>query len=189
MSATQLALPGLETFFEPSYQWQPKPHVLERVKSYFLGYEANGRTIRAGRRHIADKLGLSIRTLSRYIAVLVGQNWITTIRRTTRAAIRKVLSVLGVPDSGTPLGTRIEVIPQVPERLLRKTDPPLPLVLFLKQKRRYARKKEEEQDEPEGSFELERTMGHLAYIKMQIGEESWSYDLRNPSRKRATAAH
>jgi hypothetical protein len=111
--STQGVLPGCEEFFAPEpYIWKPKPHILERVKGYFLGYVAHGKAIRCGRKHMKERLGLSIRTISRYIAYLVADSWITTVGRTTRAAIRKVLVPCGLSAFGTPPGTCIEGTPE-----------------------------------------------------------------------------
>ncbi len=118
MNPEQGILPGFEVYFiEPSYQWKPRPAMLAKVKSYFEGYLANRRDIYARRKHIAEKLGVSIRTLARYLAWLAAEGWIETIKRTARTAIRKVLSVQLVsstpvpssvpPIEGKPLGTKV----------------------------------------------------------------------------------
>lgn len=96
MNTEQGILPGLEEYFiepiEPTpYQWKPKPGTLARVKIYFQGYLANGRDIYARRKHIAERLQMSIRTLARYLAHLAAEGWIETVKRTARTAIRKVL--------------------------------------------------------------------------------------------------
>ncbi len=116
---TQGILPGFEGFFvEPTpYQWKPRPGMLARVQSYFEGYQANRRDIYARRKHIAERLGISIRTLARYLAHLAALGWIETVKRTARTAIRKVLSIQPVPSTSVlspvppievnPLGTKV----------------------------------------------------------------------------------
>jgi hypothetical protein len=107
--AEQLRIEAFAEFFvEPAYQWKPRPWMLAKVKSYFEGYTANRRDIYARRKHIAEKLGVSIRTLARYLAWLAADGWIETIKRTARTAIRKVLSVhsvssISVPSSVPPI--------------------------------------------------------------------------------------
>lgn len=141
-------LPGLEVFFiepapkrrKPAAPWKPRPGTLARVKVYFQGYLANGRDIYARRKHIAERLGVSVRTLARYLAFLAAEGWIETVKRTARTAIRKVLSVLNFSPVTVPSSVpRIEVTPPS-TKVLRKTDPPSPLVVFLSVYRRFARK-------------------------------------------------
>jgi hypothetical protein len=142
-------LPGLECFFlepapkqrKPAAPWKPRPGTLARVKIYFQGYLANGRDIYARRKHIAERLGISVRTLARYLAHLAAAGWIETVKRTARTAIRKVFSFVNQrPGTVLSSGPPIEVKPPSTKVLLRKTEPPLPLVVFLSVCKRYARK-------------------------------------------------
>ena len=134
---TQGILPGLEVFFtdappkrKPAAPWKPRPYTLARVKIYFQGYLANGRDIYARRKHIAERLGISVRTLARYLAHLAAAGWIETVKRTARTAIRKVLSFVN-QSPGTVLSSvpRIEVNPLGTKVLLRR-EIPSPLVIF-----------------------------------------------------------
>lgn len=70
--------------------WKPRPHLLESIKSYFNGYPAHGKDIYAKRKYIAKKLGISIRTLARYLAYLAEIGWMETAWRTPRTAVRRV---------------------------------------------------------------------------------------------------
>ena len=133
MNSNQGILPGFEGFFvEPApYQWKPRPGMLSKVKSYFEGYQANRRDIYARRKHIAERLGISVRTLARYLAHLASLGWIETVKRTARTAIRKVLSIQ--PDSSTSVPSTvppIEVKPTGTKVLLRR-EMLTPLVVFL----------------------------------------------------------
>lgn len=150
-------LPGMESLFKPA--WQPLPHVLEKVKGYFQGFVAAGKAIFARRKYFARQLNMSVRTLSRYIAHLVAQGWLKTIKRTPRHAVRQVIEK---SPSGTSLGTRIEVTsevrsievlekePAAPEslRALRR-EIPTPLVIFRDIGRRFraATKRKKYEDE------------------------------------------
>jgi len=125
---------------KPAAPWKPRPGTLARVKGYFQGYIAHGRDIYARRKHIAERLGISVRTLARYLAHLAAVGWIETVQRTARTAIRKVLSILNlspvtVPSLSPPLRE-----PPRTKVLLRKTGPPVPLVVFLRVYKRFARK-------------------------------------------------
>ena len=129
-------LPGLEGFFiepapkKPAAPWKPHPGRLAKFKNYFYGYVVNGRDIYARRKHIAERMGVSDRTVSRYIAYLVAEGWMETIRHTARTAIRKVLAVLNFSsDPVTPSGRPIEGKPQS-TKVLRKTEAPVPLVIL-----------------------------------------------------------
>jgi len=144
MNPAQGILPGLEVYFvEPEpYQWKPRPAMLAKVKGYFQGYLANGRDIYARRKHIAEKLGVSIRTLARYLAWLAADGWIETVKRTARTAIRKVLSVQPVGSTTVPSSDpRIEETP-MPKVLLRR-EMFTPLVVFQTVYKRFARKNEQ----------------------------------------------
>lgn len=86
-----------DCFKEPA--WQPVPATLARVKRYFEGYRANDREIFAKRRHFAERLEMSIRTLARYLKHLRETGWMLTVRRKAHSAIRKVLqALLAVPS-------------------------------------------------------------------------------------------
>lgn len=141
MNTEQGILPGLEVYFvEPApYQWKPRPGMLARVKSYFEGYVANGRDIYARRKHVAEKLGCSVRTLARYLSWLSTAGWMETVKRTARTAIRKVLpkqcfSSTTVPSPVPP----IEVTPPSTKVLLRR-GMFTPLVVFLAPVERFQR--------------------------------------------------
>lgn len=86
-AALQPCLPGLEPWRKPD-PWKPQPHTLARVQSYLEGFRKFGMQIFAKRRYIAQRLGIHIATLSRYLRYLASIGWIETVRRTSRAAIR-----------------------------------------------------------------------------------------------------
>ena len=115
-SAGQQLFDGFEVYLSPSNPkkqkastpWKPRQRTLAQVKGYFQGYLTNGRDIYARRKHIAARLGMSVRTLARYLAFLAAEGWIETVKRTARTAIRKVLSILNlspgtVPSSDPPI--------------------------------------------------------------------------------------
>lgn len=138
--AEQLRIEAFAEFFqEPTaYQWKPRPIMLAKVKGYFQGYLANGRDIYARRKHIAEKLGVSIRTLARYLAWLAAEGWIETIKRTARTAIRKVLSVQSVSSTTVPSSDpRIEET-RAGTKVLQRREMFSPLVVFLAPVRRFA---------------------------------------------------
>jgi hypothetical protein len=144
---TQGILPGLESYVVPSpapYVWKPLPHVLEKVKSYFRGYQVKAREIFARRKYIAAKLEMGVRTLARYLAHLAAEGWLKTVKRTPRTAFREVLTVEPpVRVAGPSVGPCIEETSEVrmlsvnrstqtsPEslRALRR-EIPSPLVIF-----------------------------------------------------------
>lgn len=82
--------------------WRPRPDVLEQVKQYFLGFVHCRREIHPQREHIAEKLGLKLRTLDRYLHHLYEWGWIETARRTPRTAIRTVKASLPSAVGGAP---------------------------------------------------------------------------------------
>lgn len=71
-------------------KWRPKPAVLEKVKCHFLGFLHFEREIYAQRKNLAPRLGLSVRTLDRYLHHLTEIGWMETTRRTPRTAFRAV---------------------------------------------------------------------------------------------------
>lgn len=83
--------------------WRPKPAVLERVKTYFLGFHHNKREIYLRRSKIAARLKMSVRTLDRYIHYLSEIEWMATTGRTPRTAIR---TVRGCASGGSVGGSR-----------------------------------------------------------------------------------
>lgn len=97
-ASAQICFPGFEAFKKPA--WAPRQCVLEVVKQYFLGYAAHDRQIFARRKHIAGKLGMSVRNLARYLKHLAEAGWIVTTRRKVRTAIRSVLHA--VTDVSVP---------------------------------------------------------------------------------------
>lgn len=107
----QLRLAGCAEWFAP--EWQPQPGMLARLKSYLRGFAAHGRQVYARRKHIARKLGMALRTVSRYLAWLTSEGWLKTVKRTPRTVIRQVSlqQQLGF-SSGTSLGTSSEVKPE-----------------------------------------------------------------------------
>lgn len=98
----KMVLPGFENLFKPVYEWQPLPHVLDKVKNYFSGYLAKGREIFGKRKYIAARLGMDVRTLARYIAYLGEQGWLKTVKRTARTAYRKVFPDQPAVPSAVP---------------------------------------------------------------------------------------
>lgn len=85
----QLPLPGLATMVtQPA--WHGNPAIMARLKCYLRGFLANGREIFASRRYLADKLGIAVRTLARYLAALVADGFMATVRRSRRSAVRHV---------------------------------------------------------------------------------------------------
>lgn len=141
MNTEQGIIPGLEEYFGPAKRrvWNPRPHQMARVKSYLMGYHVNGRPIKARIQYMADKLGIGRSTLCRYLRRLVEENWLQTVRRTTRAAVRTVLISLGLkPKSETPSETCIEVNPHS-TKVLHRREMFTPLVVFLSPVRRFAR--------------------------------------------------
>jgi hypothetical protein len=132
----QAVFPGMECFVpepKPKKQttWKPKPGTLARVKVYFEGYAANGRDIYARRKHIAERLGIGIRTLARYLAHLAAIGWIETAWRTARTAFRKVLAfVSSSSSSGPSSGPPIEA--KTPRtKVLERREVISPLVIWL----------------------------------------------------------
>jgi hypothetical protein len=80
--------------------WRPNPAVLEKVKHHFLGFLHFEREVYAKRKNLASRLGLSVRTLDRYLHHLAEIGWMETTRRTARTAFRTVLA----PASGGSFG-------------------------------------------------------------------------------------
>lgn len=133
-------------------QWNPRPHTLAKLKSYLAGFQAHSRAIYAKRRYIAARIGIGVRTLSRYLAYLHDVGWIATIQRTARTAIRKISAgavlVCGQPaipfaplsgagsiparqqPTGTPTGTSKEVTPEA-SRKRERLEGFFPSVVFL----------------------------------------------------------
>lgn len=135
MNTDQGILPGLEVYFvekpkrKPAAPWKPRPGTLARVKVYFQGYLAHGRDIYARRKHIAERLGMSVRTLARYLAHLTALGWIETVKRTARTAIRKVLAfVAESPGTVLSSGPCIEVTPPSTKVLRQQMCTPLVIV-------------------------------------------------------------
>lgn len=124
MSA-QLCFPGM--YRSDRAGWTPRPHTLASIKSYLQGFQAHGRAIYARRRHIALKLGIGVRTLSRYLAHLAEVGWIRTIQRTARTAIRAILEPVS-KAAGASAGTSKEVIP---ESRIQTHQPEYHAVVFL----------------------------------------------------------
>ncbi len=111
MNETQMCLCGTEEFFdEPDAPpaWQPLRHRLEQIKSYLMGYEVNGRTIRFKVQYIAAKLGMGRRTVFRYFAWLRDAGWLKTAARKARYCIRQVFKN---QPAGTPSGTPFDAGP------------------------------------------------------------------------------
>lgn len=71
--------------------WTPQAGLLYRIKDYFGGYMTAGKQIFCRRRHAAAKLGISVRTLARYLRHLSEVGWMVTIQRKARTAIRQVI--------------------------------------------------------------------------------------------------
>lgn len=94
-----MCFPGME---RPAESWHPVAATLARVKRYFEGYQANDRQIFAKRQYIADRLGMHVRTLARYIQFLRDTRWMETVRRKAHTAIRKVLNVFRAVLSPVP---------------------------------------------------------------------------------------
>jgi hypothetical protein len=84
--------------------WRPKPDVLEKLKQYFRGFVHNEKEIYPQREHIAEKLGMSLRTLDRYLHHLKEIGWIETTKRTPRTACRTVKAASLGESLGAPLG-------------------------------------------------------------------------------------
>lgn len=120
MSAAQLVLPGLERY-QAAPQWNPRPHTLAIVQEYFRGYEASGRAIYPKRKTVAAKLGIGVRTLSRYLHHLDVVGWLKTVCQRAYTAIRQVfLNVSDKPFAGPPAGTPIKVTSQSTEELYKR---------------------------------------------------------------------
>ena len=167
MNTVQGILPGLEVYFvEPApYTWKPRPGMLARVKSYFEGYLRNGRDIYARRKHIAEKLGCSIRTLARYIAWLTAEGWIETIKRTARTAIRKVLSVqLKSTITVPPSDPRIEVNPHGTKVLRQQMF--TPSVIWVSPSNQVRDSKRTDQAKPEAPL-MPEGLGFEAYRRLR----------------------
>jgi hypothetical protein len=75
--------------------WCPRLSVLEKVKQYFLGFVHHRREIHARRKTIAERLGMKVRTLDRYLHHLREIGWMETSKRTPRTAIRTVKAPFG----------------------------------------------------------------------------------------------
>ena len=162
MNPNQGILPGCEEFFKPTQkrQWNPVPHTLARVKSYLMGYHVNGRPIKARVKWMADRLGIGRSTLCRYLRWLVQNKWLETIKRTTRAAIRKVLVSLGFEkQSETPSETRIEVNPQSTKVLRQEMFTPSVIWVSPSNQKRDSKPKPDKPLMPEGlGFEVYRRL-------------------------------
>jgi len=122
---SQLTLPGLDHLFSTSPEWNPVPATLARIQDYFQGYVANAREIYARRGHIARRIGITVRTLARYLKWLRDTGWIATIRRTPRTAYRQVLKgpvPSAVPSQEPPPITEVtpksETSAALPSRIL-----------------------------------------------------------------------
>ncbi len=114
MSSTQMALPGLEALCRPVYEWQPLPHILAKIRNYFTGYVVNGKPIKKRVKGIAEKLGLGVRTLFRYLAHLRETGELQTMKRRPRHVVRNFTRNQQVTQpAGTSRGTCIEVNSEV----------------------------------------------------------------------------
>lgn len=109
---SQLTLPGLDHLFTTSPEWKPVPATLARIQDYFRGYAANAREIYARRGHIARRIGITVRTLARYLKWLREVGWIATIRRTSRTAYRQILK--GPVPSAVPSQPPVSLLTEVP---------------------------------------------------------------------------
>ena len=115
----QPCFPGFEAFFRPV--WKPNPHTLARVKNYLEGFAAHGREIRWKLRTAAARLEMGRSTLCRYLRWLRDENWLATVKKTMRYAIRQVLATVRLASSsGTPCGTPIEVKPEASQNPLKQ---------------------------------------------------------------------
>ena len=119
MTPYQPCLPGLESLRRP--KWNPIAFILAKVKSYFMGYHVNGKPIKCRMKHAAKQIGIGVRTLFRYIAYLVAEGWMQTVKRRPRHAVRELNPSQETnpvqpaknqdynPPRGTSPGTCIEV--------------------------------------------------------------------------------
>lgn len=89
-------------YLPPAKAWNPRPHTLERVKSYFAGFAAFDLAIYPKRKTVAKKLGLSVRTLARYLRYLSDTGWMKTVCRKIRTAVRKLLKTEPAVPSAVP---------------------------------------------------------------------------------------
>ena len=108
--ATQLCFDGMERPAKREKKWNPVPSTLARVQEYFRGFWNHRRQIYAKREHIAEKVGLKIRTLARYLKYLTENGWLrlNTVQRTARTAIREV-TLLTFPIAGPSKEEKPEV--------------------------------------------------------------------------------
>jgi hypothetical protein len=83
-------------------EWQPVAATLARLKDYLSGFARNGREIFARRQYIADRCGIKVRTLARYLRYLKETGWLATVKRKARHCIRKVLKVFSAGPSFGP---------------------------------------------------------------------------------------
>lgn len=111
----QICFPGFNSFFKPD--WNPRPQMLAKFKSYFEGFAAHGRQIYIRREKIQAAflkrgVSVSLRTIDRYLAWLTKSGWMETVKRTARTAIREVKKVFAPQRSGESNGESIEVTPE-----------------------------------------------------------------------------